>query len=118
MGQPTLRTLFVWTDAGAANSPVAIERWRAARARRDPELIEGPSKHGADDETDYCLARAEVEVLRAYEATHPAARDAHMEMAALYCARALAAGHPGSPRLSPRPGATRPRRPGDTPTRS
>jgi hypothetical protein len=118
MGQPTLHALFVWTDAGAGNSPTAIARWRPARAGRDPELIEGPSKQRADDETDYCLERAEVEVLRAGEATHPAARDAHMEMAALYCARALAACQPESPRLYPRPAAPRPRSPGDTPTRS
>lgn len=43
-----------------------------------------------DDEADYCRARAEAEARRADEATHPAARDAHLEMAALYHGRALA----------------------------
>lgn len=40
---------------------------------------------------EYCWARAKVEAKRADEADHPAARHAHLEMAALYQHRALAA---------------------------
>jgi hypothetical protein len=43
------------------------------------------------DEAAYCRARSEVETRRAGEAAHSAARDAHLEMAALYQQRALAA---------------------------
>jgi hypothetical protein len=43
------------------------------------------------DEADYCWARAKVEAKRGGEAVHPAARDAHLAMAALYHWRALAA---------------------------
>lgn len=50
-----------------------------------------------EEEADYCATRAEVEARRAAEATHPAARDAHLEMAALYRKRALAARPIGNP---------------------
>lgn len=42
-------------------------------------------------EADYCWARAKVEAKRTAEADHPAARNAHLEMAALYNQRALTA---------------------------
>jgi hypothetical protein len=45
----------------------------------------------ADSEADYCLARAEAESRCAADATHPAARFAHLQMAGLYRQRALAA---------------------------
>ena len=43
------------------------------------------------DEVDYCRASARVEIRRAGEAVHPAACNAHLEMAALYRQRAVAA---------------------------
>ena len=42
-----------------------------------------------DDEADYCRARAEIESRMAGEASDPRARDAHLEMAALYRKRSL-----------------------------
>ena len=43
-----------------------------------------------ENEAHYCRARAEEELSRAREAWHPAARAAHLEMAALYRDRSLA----------------------------
>lgn len=43
-------------------------------------------------EADYCRARAAAETEHAAAAVHPAARDAHLTLAALYEQRALAAG--------------------------
>jgi hypothetical protein len=42
-------------------------------------------------EADYCWARAKDEARRTAEARHPAARNAHLQMAVLYNRRALAA---------------------------
>ncbi|HMI39693.1 MAG TPA: hypothetical protein VK485_00505 [Sphingomicrobium sp.] len=42
------------------------------------------SPQNASNEADYCLARALVEARRASEAAHPAAREAHLQMAMLY----------------------------------
>jgi hypothetical protein len=50
----------------------------------------GPERIGAA-EAAYCRARAMVEAKRTAEASHPAARKAHLQMAALYSRRALAA---------------------------
>ena len=44
-----------------------------------------------EDEAAYCRFRADEEFARADEATHPAARAAHLAMAARYRERALAA---------------------------
>jgi hypothetical protein len=49
------------------------------------------SRQDSEDEAAYCRARAEVETERAREAAHPAARNAHIELAALYQQRALVA---------------------------
>jgi len=70
MYQPALAALHPWTDAATAKD------------------LRGPS---ADDEAHYCLARAAVEARRAEEATHPAARRVHAQMAALYRQRAVGA---------------------------
>jgi hypothetical protein len=53
--------------------------------------FEPPIETVGQDEAAYCRARAEIETQRAGEAAHPAARDAHLEMAALYQQRTLAA---------------------------
>ena len=45
----------------------------------------------SENEADYWLVRAEEEVARASEATHPAARAAHLKMASLCQDRALTA---------------------------
>jgi hypothetical protein len=55
----------------------------------DPGVAPGRTE-GAD-EADYCWVRARAETRRAREAVHPASRDAHLGMAALYHQRALAA---------------------------
>jgi len=47
------------------------------------------STYVRDDETEYCRARAEIESRMAGEASDPRARDAHLEMAALYRKRSL-----------------------------
>jgi hypothetical protein len=49
------------------------------------------SRQDSENEATYCGARAEGETERAREAVHPAARDAHLKMAALYQQRALVA---------------------------
>jgi hypothetical protein len=50
---------------------------------------EFPPRRAADDEEGYCLARAEAEARWAGEATHPAARRAHLQLVAIYRRRAL-----------------------------
>jgi hypothetical protein len=45
----------------------------------------------SDNDAEYCRIRAEEEFSLAFEARHPAARAAHLEMAALYVNRAVAA---------------------------
>jgi hypothetical protein len=59
----------------------------ARRGRDEPDAL---GERVGDEEADYCRARAEAEAKRADEAVHPAARQAHLEMAALYHGRALA----------------------------
>lgn len=54
-------------------------------------VTDAKAEQAGDDDADYYRARAEVEARRAEEATHPAARDAHLELAGLYHQRALAA---------------------------
>jgi hypothetical protein len=48
-----------------------------------------PAVHVGGDEANYYRERAAVEAIRASEAVHPAARQAHFEMMALYRRRAL-----------------------------
>src|SRR5437868_13014761 len=77
--------------------PVAEQIWVEFAARL-PHVVLGHSggpdplakPDGARD-VDFCRARAEAEARRAEEAAHPAARHAHLEMAALYHRRVLAA---------------------------
>jgi hypothetical protein len=63
-------------------------------ASRDRESGPTPWRTG-QGEADYCRARAEAEARRGDEAAHPAARAAHLEMAALYRERALGAAQAG-----------------------
>lgn len=58
------------------------------RGRVGPDAL--GEQVGDDEEADYCRARAEAEARRAGEAVNPAARHAHLEMAALYHHRAVA----------------------------
>jgi hypothetical protein len=43
----------------------------------------------SDNDAEYCRVRAEEEFSLAFEARHPAARAAHLEMAVLYVNRAV-----------------------------
>jgi hypothetical protein len=67
-------------------------------ARRDRDSGPAPLRTG-EDEADYCRARAEAEARRGDEASHPAARAAHLELATLYRARALGAVQAGIPEI-------------------
>ena len=67
MYQPALAAVHLWIDAATPNN------------------LPGPN---ADEEASYCRARAAIEGRCAAEATHPAARRAHEQMAALYHLRA------------------------------
>jgi len=80
MVQPVRNTLHLQFDGGAELSRTHTGDRRATPAVPTIELF-GQS---ASDEADYCLARAQVEVRRAEEAAHPAARNAHLRMAMLY----------------------------------
>jgi hypothetical protein len=62
---------------------------RAEDARLANEVHEFPSRRLADDEAAYCLSRAESQARWASEATHPAARRAHLQLVAIYRRRAL-----------------------------
>ena len=71
-----------WTEFAGA-------RLRIIQCDRDaPDAA--PGRMG-EAEADYCWARAKIEARRAAEASHPAARKAHLGLAALYNQRALAA---------------------------
>jgi hypothetical protein len=85
MAQPALRNMFVLVD----ESGPAPGEWRPSGARPAREAHEFPSRRAAEDEAGYCLARAEAEARWASEATHPAARRAHLRLAAIYRRRAL-----------------------------
>lgn len=80
------RALVVYDEPATAPRCTTIETWLAECA-----ASAGDSRSGSDhdDEAEYCRARAEVEILRAREAAHPAAREAHLQMAMLYRQRAL-----------------------------
>jgi hypothetical protein len=91
MGQPALRALLLRTDPVAQAPRTELAEWRAVLAWRLLEPAGILSGKVAEDEADHCLARAEAEVRRAGETTHPAARDAHLQMAILYRQRAIAA---------------------------
>jgi hypothetical protein len=80
MVQPVPRTLHLKFGGGADLSRTHTGDRRAAPAVPTMRL----SVQGSSNEADYCLARALVEVRRAEEAAHPAARDAHLRMAMLY----------------------------------
>lgn len=66
----------------------------AATQQRAPATSDAIS----ENEAEYCRVRAEEELSRAGEAWHPAARAAHLEMAALYRDRAAMARQEG-PRI-------------------
>ena len=51
-----------------------------------------PPAPAAADEAEFCRLRARAEVDRADEASHPAARAAHLELAVLYHRRLIALG--------------------------
>jgi hypothetical protein len=96
-------------QAYRAFEPAAGLAGEPTRAWHDRESIgiAGSCDHDAEPghrrisegEPDYCRARAEAEAIRATEATHPAARAAHLEMAARYRERALAARQLGIPEI-------------------
>lgn len=73
---------LAWTEIAGA-------RLRIIQCGFD-ELDDATERLGAV-EADYCWARAKAEARRTAEARHPAARNAHLQMAALYNQRALAA---------------------------
>jgi hypothetical protein len=83
MAQPASRNMFVSVNE---SGPGPGERRTKLPAR---DAHEFPSRRAADDEAGYCLARAEAEARWAGEATHPAARRAHLHLVALYRRRAL-----------------------------
>jgi hypothetical protein len=85
MAQPSLRNMFVLVDEPG---PAPGER-QPSGARPALDAHEFPSRRAAEDEAGYCLARAEAEARWAGEATHPAARRAHLQLVAIYRRRAL-----------------------------
>ena len=85
MAEPALRNMFLSVDeAGPARGTRPPDPARPAH-----EAHEFPPRRAADDEAGYCLARAEAEAQWAGEATHPAARRAHLQLVAIYRRRAL-----------------------------
>jgi hypothetical protein len=87
MAQPALREMLLSVD----ESGTAPGARRPDGARSVREAHEFPSRGAADDEAGYCLARAEAEARWADEATHLAARRAHLQLVAIYRRRALEA---------------------------
>jgi hypothetical protein len=69
----------------------AFGAFRFGSAMNAARLLSRDSAGSTDSEANYCLARAEAESRCAADATHPAARFAHLQLAGLYRQRALAA---------------------------
>ena len=80
MFQPVPKTLHL-NFGGGTDLPRTLAGDRRAAPTMPTMRL---SAQSTSNEADYCLARALVEVQRAEEAAHPAARDAHLQMAMLY----------------------------------
>lgn len=83
-------------DAAVPPGPVELAGVLILIVPCSPDDADMAARPISEVDADYCRARAEVEAIRAEEAAHPAARDAHLEMAALYRQRAC-----GSPDRGP-----------------
>lgn len=97
MSEPISQALRFEMDEATAAPRTMIEEWLERQRLRILEPSVNPSQY-ADDEAEYCLARAEAEDRCAQQATHPAARDAHLQLALLYRQRVFAA-QPDNPQL-------------------
>ena len=91
MAQEAINVALTLVDPPAVPAWIELAGRLAQRPPREGDELGAAAGPLVDGDVDYYCARAEAETARAAEAVHPAARRAHLEMAAQYRQRVLAA---------------------------